>query len=129
MARGFIAAAVVLGAIGLAAQSASAYDKYYDCGTLAANTWCLANETHTYDYNIATYGGGFSIDLCEKLIAPNSAPEYQYSRRCVHAQSVTGYSDDNGRAPFLNGNTYMWALVANGDNGGASHLVRGHGIA
>lgn len=122
-----VAAAAALAISGVAAGTASAGSYLYDCGAIAPNTWCLANQIHTYDSNIATYAGSGNLNLCAKLTEPSSNPEYLYARTCDFAHSVVIFSDDLGRASYPNSSTDMNALVANGDNC-CAHTIDGDGI-
>src|SRR5215217_9220248 len=108
-----VAVAATLAISGVAAGTASAGSYLYGCGAIAPNTWCIANQIHTYDSNIATYAGSGNLNLCAKLTAPGSNPEYLYARLCDFAHSVVVFSDGGGRAPYPNGSVDMNALVAN----------------
>jgi hypothetical protein len=95
----------------------------WDCGNMAPNTWCQWGYQHTYDWTQTSYTGGYNINLCAKLIAPNSNPEFLYSRACLYGVLLRINSDGLGHATYPNYNTLMMALGANGDNP-SYHFVR-----
>lgn len=67
------------------------------CGVLlSVNQWCLRSVSHTYDRNSGAYYGSTNINLCAKLIAPNTSPEFQYDRRCFYGLVVQSFSDGFG---------------------------------
>jgi hypothetical protein len=116
-----LSAAATAVAMGAPAGAHANYYIQWTCGRIAPNTWCLpSDKSHTWDRNAVSHGQGpnysYAIYMCEKLVAPNTYPEYQYSRRCAYSSHFSGFSDDNGRAPYPNTNTTMWPLVANGNN-------------
>lgn len=80
--------------------------------TVGPTTWCLWNVGHFYDVNRASRPAPWN--MCQKLVAPNSNPEYQYTIGCANnVYTVGGRSNDLGRAPYPNNNTVMHALIAN----------------
>jgi|tagenome__1003787_1003787.scaffolds.fasta_scaffold20976219_5 hypothetical protein len=93
------------------------YYVQWSCGRIAPNTWCWwgpTAATHTWDRVAASHS--YAINLCVKLVAPDSSPELKYAYQCAYSAHLSRFSDQLGRAPYPNTNTRMWALIANGNN-------------
>ncbi len=118
-------ALVVAAVVGLGvspAQASATFTNGY-CNFLYYPAWCTDSSNHTYDDNTARYDGYPHIYICEKLEYNNTQFDVVYSLRCRTGSRITGYSDDTGRAPRLNYNVYMEALVCNCSN--SRHTVSG----
>jgi hypothetical protein len=86
--------------------------------SVAGNTWLKAFYNREYDDNNAFINQTWSV--CEKLIAPNSSPEFRYSYKCATNGFAYGFSNDLGNAPYPNCNTVMSALMLNNQGSSAT---------
>jgi hypothetical protein len=69
------AACACLGLFGLLPATASATDVGY-CGVLIANgSWCGDYSNHSYVFNSASYTGGGSVWVCERLLIADTSTQ------------------------------------------------------
>jgi hypothetical protein len=69
------AACALLGLLGLLSTTASAATNNY-CGVLiGAGSWCGDGSDHFYVFNSASYTGGGSVWVCERLLVYNSSTQ------------------------------------------------------
>lgn len=128
--RVVVAAAAAVGMPAVGATSASAYTAYY-CGSpniVYPGTGCWNGENHTYDQNrVSTDPYGGSTNMGEKLMYKSGQVLIVYSDRRGYGVSFTGYSNDTGRASYLNYNTFMGAYIFNWDD--SAHHLKGRADA
>jgi hypothetical protein len=109
----------LLGFAGLGASQASAFSNTY-CGVLIySGTWCGDGSNHSYYYNSATYSGGGSVFICERLLIADTATE--------RSGSSCGYSYVS-----RNYGPYGWlteAEVTHYYSGNARHTITGYAVA
>lgn len=68
-------ACALLGFLGLLPATASATNNSY-CGVLiAAGSWCGDGSNHFYVFNSASYTGGGSVWVCERLLIADSTTQ------------------------------------------------------
>lgn len=69
------AACIVLTVLALGTSSASAYTNSY-CGVLIPEgVWCGDGSNHSYNFNSATYSGGGSVWVCERLLIADTTTQ------------------------------------------------------
>lgn len=69
------AACALLGLLGLLPATASATNNSY-CGVLiAAGSWCGDGSNHSYVFNSASYTGGGSVWVCERLLIADTTTQ------------------------------------------------------
>jgi hypothetical protein len=104
------ALATCLSGIALALPSpASAFAEYYNCGSIAPNSWCQDTNNHSWAHDVAYWDGANCISMCAKII--NFANNDNGTRACYSASYVW----TNYEPAYIGPNTY--ALAANGDTG------------
>src|SRR3954447_2777078 len=112
--RAAIAAACALtGLLGALPGTAGATDNNY-CGVLISNgTWCGDGSDHAYTSNAASYSGGGSVYVCERLLIANTSTEREPPVCAFNSVSQTFGS-------------YLWLTEAEVTHGtGANHTIYG----
>jgi hypothetical protein len=108
-ALGFIVA-------GLVAAPAGAFDNNY-CGVLIYELhWCGDGSDHTYSYNQASYNGGGSVYVCERLLWSSSLTE-RLPMSCSYSLVQRNYGATSSLSE---------AEVTHANSGGAQHTIYGY---
>jgi hypothetical protein len=83
-------ACALLGVLALLPTTASATDNSY-CGVLIANgSWCGDGSNHFYVFNSASYTGGGSVWVCERLLIADSTTQRE-NPLCAYNYASAGF--------------------------------------
>lgn len=100
----------------LAAPPAHAFDNSY-CGVLIYELhWCGDGSDHTYDFNQASYSGGGSVYVCERLLWSSTLTE-RTPPTCAFTLVQHAYSPTSSLSE---------AEVTHQNSGGAQHTIYGY---
>jgi hypothetical protein len=116
------AVTMTLGLLGMAVlgtSQASAFSNTY-CGVLInEGTWCGDGSNHSYTFNSATYSGGGSVFVCERLLIADTSTQRR-GPSCGYTYVASTYGP------------YGWlteAEVTHLYSGGARHTITGYAVA
>jgi hypothetical protein len=98
------------------ASSASAFSNTYCARLIDEFNWCGDSSNHTYTYNSATYSGGGSVWVCERLLYADT-PTPRMSKSCGFNFAERDYGST----------TSLWEAEVDHETGtGARHTITGY---
>lgn len=116
-----MAACAFLLAAAVAPATSHAFTNSY-CGALInEGTWCGDGSDHTYDYNRASYTGGGSVWVCERLLYANTSSVRSGGPSCAYNYAARNYGSTVS--------TLFEAEVTHLYSGGARHTIYGYATA